>query len=396
MKTAPGPERGRYLSRKIAVCALLLSVAALLQGCMSTGIPRIHLAAAEGKLDVVQAEARRGANLNQDYQTFGTPLHQAAIMDRADVALWLVQNGAAVDGPPNSGPTPLFNALTRGQGNVAAVLITNGANVNFSTPMGKTPLLVAAGTNSPDVIKLLLSHGAKVNPTNSEGWSPLQAELLKRGDPKVVALLLDAGADVNARDNEGYTPLHSAAQAGHTDLVKLLLSKGANVSALARTNITPLHVAFFQTLEPNPTAQALIDAGATTNAVEWVPAVSAGAFWTFAANAEKRGDKSLAIAYYERAAFYFDKAAADARKLARSSRGRGVLTLLGQGLIRGMSASAVGSGNVYLAAHTANADLNASRADPKSLLKEASEQSDVADFVSKYAKECRRLATALK
>jgi ankyrin repeat protein len=396
MKTTQHSERGRSISLKMVLRGLLLATAAVLQGCMTTGTPRIHLAAAQGKLDVVQTEAKRGANINQDYQTFGTPLHQAALFNQTNVALWLVQNGAAIDGLPNSGTTPLFNALLKGQGDIAALLITNGANVNFSTPMGKTPLFVSMGTNSPEVIKLLLSYGAKVNATNSDGMSPLHAELLQRGDSNVVSALLDAGADINRPDNDGYTPLHLAAQGAHTGLVKLFLAKGANVSALARTNVTPLHLAFYQNLEPNPTAQALIDAGATTNAVEWVPACSAGMFWTFAANAEKRGDKALARDYYERAASYFDRGAADFRKQSRSSRGRGFLTLLGQGFIGGATASAYSSGNIYMAAHTANPDLQASRADPKSLLKDASRQGDVADFLTTYAKECRRLAAQLQ
>lgn len=60
------------------------------------------------------------------------------------------------------------------------------------------------------------------------------------GDKHSVLMLLACGADMEAKTIGGATPLHRAAMHGFTEIIKILIASGANVNALDKNRLTPL------------------------------------------------------------------------------------------------------------------------------------------------------------
>lgn len=197
-----------------------------------------HLAARQGKVEVVNALLDHGANPNITTDHGRTPLHDVASTPHLDVAKLLLSKGAAVNAEDSDGRTPLHWVSNRGSIEVAAVLVQYGANVNARDKDGNTPLFNASRGNRADLVRLFLAKGAKLNVTNADGQSPLH-EAAGSGYLDVVRLLLDGGANVDSRDGYGRTPLHLAYGNGHRELIALLKAKGANETAEDRSGTIP-------------------------------------------------------------------------------------------------------------------------------------------------------------
>jgi ankyrin repeat protein len=99
-----------------------------------------------------------------------TPLHIAAAEGRVDVAELLVKHGADVNARNNNNSTPLHLAANAG---VAELLIRHGAEVNVRDKDGFTPLHWAADKGHLDVARLLLEMGADPNIIDKENKTPL-------------------------------------------------------------------------------------------------------------------------------------------------------------------------------------------------------------------------------
>ena len=148
-----------------------------------------------------------------------TPLHIAAADGRKEVVELLLAHGADVNARNGNGHTPLSSTAYPGCRDVAELLLTHGADVNAKDDVGETPLHNAATTGQKDAAELFLAHGADVNAKDNVGMTPLHraAEFGKR---EVAEVLLAHAADVNAKDNRGYTPLHWATEQALIDLLR--------------------------------------------------------------------------------------------------------------------------------------------------------------------------------
>jgi ankyrin repeat protein len=101
------------------------------------------------------------------------------------------------------------------------------------------------------------------------------------GDPASLELMLELGFGIDARADDGATALHAAAFGGSAEAVRLLVARGADIEARdTRFDGTPLDWALVGSGEqphsnPTPdwvaTVRALIDAGASIDAVELAP-----------------------------------------------------------------------------------------------------------------------------
>ncbi len=196
----------------------------------------LHLAIAEGKVDVLRLLIERGADLNARNADGRLPLHDCFELNHDDFAKILLDAGAAPDacttaaygmydqleqilkGDPGNandlttGNSPLSWAAYGHQPKSAAILFQHGA-VADRPPYDACAWGPAAMVASTDVARVLLEHGANPNWRNKEGNTPIHCVITSRIvlDPaKFVQLLLDFGADASLRNREGRTPLDEA------------------------------------------------------------------------------------------------------------------------------------------------------------------------------------------
>ncbi|KAH6653770.1 ankyrin repeat-containing domain protein [Truncatella angustata] len=201
----------------------------------------LHIAAMNGKLDIVQALLESGADINACDDAGMAPIHYgvASAQDSKEVVECLISNGAVLDWADKDGWTALSHAAQAGNVNVAFLLLQNGCNANAATMAARTPLHIAALNGSSKIIRYLLDYGADPNTTDQGGYSALHSACYN-GSKDVVRLLLKRKAEVNAADSQGNRPLHEAARRGHTAVVERLLVAGADVNVTNGRKMTPL------------------------------------------------------------------------------------------------------------------------------------------------------------
>jgi len=165
------------------------------------GLTGLHLAARQGRKDVVELLLANGANINARLTGWPgwMPLHEAAAANHKEVAELLIAKGADANadcaraGGGRFGGTPLHEAVFEGHRDMAELLISKGADINAKQSGGLTPLDVAAFVGHKDVVELLIARGA----------------------------------DVNIRDRGGRTALRWAKHGRHKEIVELLQKHGA-------------------------------------------------------------------------------------------------------------------------------------------------------------------------
>eukprot|EP00127_Corallochytrium_limacisporum_P001073 Clim_evm11s37 gene=Clim_evmTU11s37 len=238
----------------------------------------LHLAAAEGRMRVVEFLVAAGANVNATDRWGGTPLEDAVANGHLKVAEFLKSQGAVTDGERAhglgakicalaslgqlrelrklvengkmdvnghacrdfDGRTALHLAVAAGHVDVVEYLIAKGADVNATDRYGTTPVRTALQYNRHEIENILLTHGA--TPSNAAEY-PASSDLClaaHRGDLDYVRFLVeDKHADVNASDYDKRTALHLASAEGHFEVVKYLLEKGAQSDCMDRWGNTP-------------------------------------------------------------------------------------------------------------------------------------------------------------
>ncbi|QQP41437.1 Fem-1A [Caligus rogercresseyi] len=129
-----------------------------------------------------------------------TPLWCAAVSGRLSVVKALIRHGADVNAASDSGSTPVRSAC---------YIVRNELT----------------GTSHFDIIVALVSSGANIQTPNHFGGTCLINSIQS---PKLVQFLIDNGVDVNAEDVQQKTALHYAVQENRFETAKLLLENGAD------------------------------------------------------------------------------------------------------------------------------------------------------------------------
>jgi len=222
-----------------------------------TKLTPMHLAAALGKIDMVQALIFQGFEIDSRDARGNTPLAWAAAAGHLEIVKILLSFGASIDGSnnvtlthewttfhsnqdifmlasadPNTkdkfGISPLIRAIEYGRDAVASLLVERGANINMSEDtIGLGPLHLAAAKNRHVIVEMLLRNNVDILIQDHNHWTPLHYAAAN-GHSNIAVTLLDHDAQINAIDNEGITPLHLAAYYGWPQMAKLLLNRGAD------------------------------------------------------------------------------------------------------------------------------------------------------------------------
>jgi ubiquinone/menaquinone biosynthesis C-methylase UbiE len=126
-----------------------------------------------GSLESVEALLSQGVAQNVFFEGF-TELHMAAGDGRLDVLDLLLRRGGNPNIQCKPGPgTPLHFTILLGQVEAARKLVEAGANPSETDSYGNTPLHIACWSSRLDVAKWLLSLGINPQPHNARGQTPL-------------------------------------------------------------------------------------------------------------------------------------------------------------------------------------------------------------------------------
>ncbi|MFT5716462.1 MAG: ankyrin repeat protein/uncharacterized caspase-like protein [Oleiphilaceae bacterium] len=196
--------------------------------------------------DIAEALKNSGADLEQQFQTYKTPIIDAISNENDEGVEWLIEKGVSLDSPTS----PLVIAIGLEQTEIANLLIQKGANINNGGESAITPLEIAIATLNKSVVLNLISRDADLNVdtdvidhfVESIGGdvakvSALLSEIiqsLKRntnlllnaaqnGDQESWEKALGSGVIIDARDEDNFTALHRASYKGDALLVSALL-----------------------------------------------------------------------------------------------------------------------------------------------------------------------------
>lgn len=155
------------------------------------------------------------------------PIHLAAGEGRLEILKDLIARGADVDGRDDRGRTPIMWACRPishsrvHEGNIQCIqlLISKGADIEArSSGLRETALHDCSRYRLIKAASVLIDAGANINAQNRLGDTPLHlacSPLEKKNSEKwleIAKLLLNAGANRGAKNKEGKTPLDVAKQ----------------------------------------------------------------------------------------------------------------------------------------------------------------------------------------
>ena len=192
----------------------------------SSKVTPLYVAAGEGKLEIVKALFKRGADIDKGAYAYGyTPLHIAATRGYLDVVVFLFEKGANMEAKGLFfGLTPLHWACSNGKLDVVIFFIEKGINVDIASSRNLTPLYEAAYHGHLDVVDFLLNRGANIEGLSSNTTPLIEAARNSRLD--VVIFFVNRGANIEAKT--GYlrwkpmTALQWAKRNGHKEVADFL------------------------------------------------------------------------------------------------------------------------------------------------------------------------------
>jgi ankyrin repeat protein len=215
-----------------------------------SGDSPLHLAAAQGKLNIVTLLIERGMNINKVNRRGKTPLYRAIEGGHTDVVKALLEKHTPA----------VFDELQHGRGLEAVHSAASHGHIN--------------------VIEILLEH-IPLDLTDEHGWTLLH-RAVQGGNKSMTKYLIDRGAQINKPDNVGNTPLVEAIRCSHLDgcydnksrdnkitavtrVVKYLLKNNADINFPNKGSSTPLHIAIGCGDSATSIAELLLDKGANPN-----------------------------------------------------------------------------------------------------------------------------------
>ena len=223
----------------------------------------LHIAAEEGKDQVVRMLLDKGADVNAQGGLYGNALQAASYGGYDRVVQILLDKGADVNAQGGEYGNALYTASRGGHDQVVQILLDKGADINAQGGLYGNALQAASSEGHNQVVQILLDKGADINAQGGHYGNALQAA--SAGDcDRVVQMLLDKGADVNAQGGFYGNALQAASSEGYDQVVQILLDKGADVNAQGGEYSNALQAASRGGYDQ--VVQILLDKGADVNA----------------------------------------------------------------------------------------------------------------------------------
>ncbi|XP_048241956.1 transient receptor potential cation channel subfamily A member 1 homolog isoform X2 [Haliotis rufescens] len=168
---------------KVANILLSKGIDVKLTQARNDGMWPVHLAAASGKLSIVEELTSQPEDFNRTNRHNSTALHIAAQYNRCDVANYILQQkDGSLGRKDKDGNTALHIAARYGHTKLVRSLMDRGADISSTNVQRQIPLHAAAEHGHMDTFNVLLTPS---NPTNSSESLKVDVETKK----KIVELL---------------------------------------------------------------------------------------------------------------------------------------------------------------------------------------------------------------
>ncbi|CDF40474.1 Serine/threonine protein kinase [Chondrus crispus] len=186
---------------------------------------------AKGRVHEVEEKLDAGADPKFSDYDMRTPLHLAAAEGQLQVCSLLLDKGALVGVRDRWGNTPLGDAVENGHAEVQSLLRDYGAIHDdrvHNVEMIQSALMRSAAAGTVEAVRSAIVAGAEVTLSDYDRRTPLHLAC-SEGHYEVSELLLVNGASSEARDRKGRSPVDDAVNNGHRHVLRLLRQYGANI-----------------------------------------------------------------------------------------------------------------------------------------------------------------------
>ena len=211
--------------------------------------PALHVAAAEGHLDLVKSLLKLKADATLKDKLGNTPLQDAvqAKCDRIAALIRFETPGIKYTVPSNELGGLMCEAAFDGDLDQIKRLMANGVGSNESNYDRRTALMTASCEGHIPVVTYLLENGADIDAKDRFGGTAL-ADAVRhsfdvRNAKQVQALLRTHGADLTFSTNDYTAKMNEYAHTGDIDRIRILVENKVDVSLGNYDRRTPLHLA---------------------------------------------------------------------------------------------------------------------------------------------------------
>jgi F-box protein 11 len=195
----------------------------------------------------LQVANRKGfTNIPPIFATARGDLHVACANGDLNLVTKLLDDGADVNDKNSMGVTPLHASAFAANLKLAQLLISRGADQMQGDESEMAPIHYAAAEGAIDLVRFFVECAGKsvAGLIGAEGITPAHMAA-NIGHAEVLSYIAEVcGAEYCAQlDCKGNSPLHLASSWGHTACVNVLLQIGCSANVRNSKNMTPLMVA---------------------------------------------------------------------------------------------------------------------------------------------------------
>ncbi|CAG9762790.1 unnamed protein product [Ceutorhynchus assimilis] len=194
------------------------------------GNTQLHLAARDGKTEIVESIFVHGVKKDVRNNRGLTALHLAAQMGHSAIVNMLLENGFSVDGTQINQLTPLHYASSNHDDvHLIEILLKFDAEIERKNIFGRTALHLASQNGHSTVVNLLLKNGANVNARDNHGETPMHKSISKNKQ-EIVSILLQHGALLNIKNYQQENALDTARSCNFPEIIQILVKHDENHS----------------------------------------------------------------------------------------------------------------------------------------------------------------------
>ena len=215
-------------------------------------IPPLHLACAQGKLEMVKSMVEQfGRDILSERDQYGRlPIFYGVISSHSAILIaFLDSDGVNLNATEDDGCTPLHFAIKCGNLSSVKELLSRGANPLIKNSQGSNSAHFAITFYRRKIVEILSTHEASsklFTDKNSNGCSAILLALKIGHGDLILPLLSSSQIEVHDVDAENNNCLHLAAASNDWRTLRALLDIPASADCINKTNSrreTPLHLA---------------------------------------------------------------------------------------------------------------------------------------------------------